>query len=208
MSSVNVSNRDGDDFVERLSAVFLLGLLGFAMVAARIGYLTITYPLLDEIHARQSARRVENRQIATELLSEISKLDLDGIALERLRLETERKYRESNVALDKEKDRLLREIDNLKTEQRKMAAEMSKLQRNIDNLLKFEEDSIEQILEVYNRISEKENKYNFVINFLLGAVASIVASFIYSVVSRRWTSDRDRITEFINALTQRGKKRG
>jgi hypothetical protein len=45
---------------------------------------------------------------------------------------------------------------------------------------------MQQIIKVYDRIHKSEKWFNFSVNFLMGVIASILGSIIYSSVATRY----------------------
>ena len=87
----------------------------------------------------------------------------------------------TDVLLSLERGKLSREVKELRSQHEKLSKEVLSLNDNLKNLSKMEEDSLQRIIDAYDRIQNRSKWFNFSVNFLMGIFTSVIGSIIYKL---------------------------
>jgi transposase len=153
------------------------------MFYGRAIQLMILSPQLGEIYRRQHAKALETQALFKEIQKEIGKIAAlrpqHEILLEKLR---DPEY----ALLAKEKSRLTKEINELNSQYSKLLNEIQLLKETAGDLKNTEERTMEQIINLYERMHKGEKWFNFIVNFSLGVFSSILAAIFYNLANTKY----------------------
>ncbi len=154
----------------------------------------------------QRQKAIETTVLMKEFQENINKLKALSpsydILLEKLQYS-------DNVRLSMERRKLLKEINELKSQHQKLSKEVQSLQDSLSNLSKMEERGVQQIINAYNRLQNSEKRFDFFVNFLMGVIASIIGSIIYKSVAIRYNLvSRDMFNQLIKKMLHIRKRPG
>ncbi|MGD0918150.1 MAG: hypothetical protein ABSB22_16995 [Thermodesulfobacteriota bacterium] len=154
--------------------VAVLIVFTFVVIIARMIQLSL---FSSDLYKIQSSMSSETKALTSELAGKIGKF-----ATEKDEINESLKALEQKLLVS-EKGELLKEIGDLRLQHQKLMAEVQNLQERVTNLSALEEKTIARILDAYERALKKQRKFEFIINFILGVLSSIIASLLYSLAA-------------------------
>jgi predicted nucleic acid-binding Zn-ribbon protein len=147
----------------------------FIALASRAFQLTIlSHQELSNLAKMQYQRSSETDVLIKQAEREINKFNESSSSYAILS-----KTINKNMQLSAERGKLLREVDELKSQHENLSREIQLLQDNLKDLSKVEEDRVKRIVIAYEKIHNKSKYFDFSVNFLMGVLASLIASIIY-----------------------------
>ncbi len=190
----------------RIETVCIFFLVLFTIIFARAIQLTFLSPGLIEIANMQRQKAIETTVLMKEFQENINKLKALSLSYDIL---LEKLQYSDNVRLSMERRKLLKEINELKSQHQKLSKEVQSLQDSLSNLSKMEERGVQQIINAYNRLQNSEKRFDFFVNFLMGVIASIIGSIIYKSVAIRYNLvSRDMFNQLIKKMLHIRKRPG
>lgn len=175
----------------RIALVLVLMLFMFGVIMARMLQLSL---FSTELYKIQSSMSSETKKLTSELAGKINEFKTRKEAVDQSLRALEQKL------LTSEKDELLKDIDNLKMQHQELMAEIQNMQERVTNLSALEERTITRILGAYERTAKKQNRFDFIINFILGVVSSIVASMIYNLAAEYKLVPKIKLKDILRKL--------
>ena len=94
--------------------------------------------------------------------------------------------RTTDFLLSTERGKLSREVNELRSQHHKLSKEILSLQDNLKSLSKLEEDSVQRMVDAYDRIHERSKWFDFSVNFLMGIFTSVLGAIIYKLLALRY----------------------
>jgi cell division protein FtsB len=167
----------------RIATALMFFLLLFAILIARAVQLSFLSPGLVEISNIQRDKAFETKALIRELQQNINKLKALSPSYDIL---GENAQYSDNVLLSMERGKLLKEINGLRSQHQMLSKEVQSLQDSLSSLSKIEERGMQQIIDAYDRIHRSEKWFNFIVNFLMGVITSLVGSIIYKLVATKY----------------------